>query len=55
MGPAAALSVVSPFHYFDPMTVIGGQPLSAWNVSVLVAIAIAGAAIGYVVFSRRDI
>jgi hypothetical protein len=53
--PAAALSVVSPFHYFDPMTVIGGQPLSAWNMSVLVAIAVMGASVAFVVFARRDI
>jgi len=53
--PASALSVISPFHYFDPMAVIGGQPLSGWNISVLVAIAVTGATIGYVVFSRRDI
>ena len=53
--PAAGLSVVSPFHYFDPMSVVGGQPFSLWNVSVLLTIAIAGATVGYVMFSRRDI
>jgi hypothetical protein len=54
-APAARLSVVSPFHFFDPMTVIGGQPLSIWNVGVLAAIAVTGATVGYVVFARRDI
>jgi hypothetical protein len=53
--PARVPSAVSPFHYFDPMSSIGGQPLSAWNIGVLVAIAATGATIGYVVFSRRDI
>jgi hypothetical protein len=53
--PAAPTSVVSPFHYFDPMAAIGGQPISGRNVGVLVAIAAAGATIAYGVFSRRDI
>jgi hypothetical protein len=53
--PAWIFSVVSPFHYFDPMAVIGGQPLSAWNVGVLGAIAVTGTAIGYAVFAHRDI
>ena len=29
--PAATVSRLSPFHYFEPMTVITGQPLSAGN------------------------
>lgn len=54
-APAAPFSVVSPFHFFDPMAAIGGQPLSTWNVGVLLAIGAIGAAVGFVVFARRDI
>jgi ABC-2 type transport system permease protein len=53
--PAAPFGVVSPFHYFDPMAVVGGQPVGIWNVGVLLAIALMGATVGYVMFSRRDI
>jgi ABC-2 type transport system permease protein len=53
--PAAPFGVVSPFHYFDPMAVVGGQPVGIWNVGVLLAIALTGATVGYVMFSRRDI
>lgn len=53
--PVAPLSVVSPFHYFDPMSVVGGQPIGAWNIGVLLAIAAIGAAVAFVVFGRRDI
>ena len=53
--PARLVSTVSPFHYFDPMSLIGRQPLSRSNIGVLVGIAVTGAVIGYVVFSRRDI
>ena len=53
--PAGALSVLSPFHFFEPMAVINGQPLSGRNLSVLVGIGMVGIATGYIVFSRRDI
>jgi hypothetical protein len=53
--PARVPSAVSPFHYFDPMSLIGGQRLNGWNIGVLVGIAVTGAAVGYVVFARRDI
>lgn len=53
--PVAPLSVVSPFHYFDPMSVVGGQPIGIWNVGVLLALGAIGAAVGFVVFGRRDI
>jgi ABC-type transport system involved in multi-copper enzyme maturation permease subunit len=53
--PAAAASRLSPFHYFEPMTVIMGQSLNGWNAATLVAIGLAGTLASYVVIARRDI
>jgi hypothetical protein len=53
--PARAASALSPFHYFEPTTLITGQPLRVSNLAVLAAIGGAGIAVAYSVFSRRDI
>jgi ABC-type transport system involved in multi-copper enzyme maturation permease subunit len=53
--PAQALSVISPFHYFETMPLVMGQPLDVRNVLVLIAVGGVGALIGYVRFARRDI
>jgi hypothetical protein len=53
--PARSISTVSPFHFFDPMKLIMGEPLTAWNAGVLVAIGAVGMTTAAVIFSRRDI
>jgi hypothetical protein len=53
--PAAAVSRLSPFHYFEPMAVIMGQSLSGRNVALLIGVGIAGAIVSLVEISRRDI
>jgi ABC-2 type transport system permease protein len=53
--PAAAISTLSPFHYFEPMVVIMGGTISLPNIAVLAAIGTSGALVGLWVFSRRDI
>ena len=53
--PARAISRLSPFHYFEPMTLVMGQPLSGRNITVLLAIGLAATALSYVIFARRDI
>lgn len=53
--PARSVSALSPFHYFEPMTVIMGQPLSSRNMSVLLGIGLATTVLSYVVFAERDI
>ena len=53
--PARGVSVVSPFHYFEPAALVGGQPLGAWNMIVLVGTGVLATVIAYVVFSQRDI
>jgi hypothetical protein len=53
--PARALSRLSPFHYFEPTTLITGQPLRAGDVLPLLATGIVGIAAAYILFARRDI
>jgi len=53
--PARRLSEMSPFHYFEPMSLIGGAGLSARNVATLLTTGLLGAAASFIVFSRRDL
>jgi ABC-2 type transport system permease protein len=53
--PAAALGRASPFHYFEPTALIMGTPLNLTNVAVLVGIGALGGAIGWLIFTHRDI
>lgn len=53
--PASGISRLSPFHYFEPMTIVGGGSLNVRDVVVLAGIGVAGAAIGFVTFARRDV
>jgi len=52
VAPAAR---ISPFHYFDPFEIMGGQPLSTTNVVTLLGIFVAGAAIANLAYARRDL
>lgn len=53
--PAAGIGRISPFHYFEPTSLIMGSPLSLTNLAVLFGVGIVGFVIAYVVFNRRDI
>jgi ABC-2 type transport system permease protein len=53
--PANAISRLSPFHYFEPMAVVMGGPLSAGNIAVLLEISAVGTLVGLVTFARRDV
>jgi len=53
--PAAGVSRISPFHYFEPMAVVTTQSLSAINGMILLAVGIVGAVVSYVAIGRRDI
>jgi ABC-2 type transport system permease protein len=53
--PARRLSTLSPFHYFEPSSLVTGAPLNARDVAVLVAIGLAGTIASYSIFSRRDL
>jgi beta-exotoxin I transport system permease protein len=52
---ARSLSMLSPFHYFEPTALVSGSPLNVRELAALLAIGAAGTAIGYVVFARRDV
>jgi ABC-2 type transport system permease protein len=53
--PAQRISRLSPFHYFEPMSLVAGAPLDVGDLIVLLAIGVAAAAAAYVTFSRRDL
>ncbi len=53
--PAASIVWLSPFHYYDAMGMVIGQPLPVWHVVVLGTAGAAGIAIAFVLFSRRDL
>jgi hypothetical protein len=53
--PAATISRLSPFHYFEPMVVITTQSLSAANTMLLIAVGVGGAIASYIAIGRRDI
>ena len=53
--PAAAIAWLSPFHYYDAMAMVMGGSLPASHVEALLASALVGIAIAFVVFSRRDL
>jgi hypothetical protein len=53
--PAESLSRLSPFHYFEPMTVVTGGSPNARSTAVMLFVGAAGIAIAYWIFSRRDV
>ena len=53
--PARLVSKLSPFHYFEPMSLIAGAGLSGRNVATLLAAGLVGAAASVIIFSRRDL
>ena len=53
--PASAISRISPFHYFEPTMLMMGAPLNATDVAVLVGVGLAGGAVAWAIFARRDI
>ncbi|HMF95565.1 MAG TPA: hypothetical protein VKE96_14790 [Vicinamibacterales bacterium] len=53
--PARFASRLSPFHYFEPMTLISGDAVNGSNLAMLIGIGTAAVAIAYARFSRRDL
>jgi beta-exotoxin I transport system permease protein len=53
--PAAGVSKLSPFHYFEPIAIMTTGSLSVMNVILLVVVGVAGALVSYVAIARRDI
>ena len=52
---ARPISRISPFHYFDPFALIGGQPLKVADLVTLAAIFGVAALIANVAYARRDL
>ncbi len=53
--PAHRIAWLSPFAYFDPLSIVTGAELPVRHVVVLVGIALGGFAAAYGLFLRRDI
>jgi ABC-2 type transport system permease protein len=53
--PAADVARVSPFHYYSPFQLIGGQAMRITDAFVLVAFAVTGAVLAHVWYGRRDL
>jgi uncharacterized membrane protein len=53
--PARRLSTLSPFHYFEPSSLVSGAPLNVRDVTMLLGIGLAGVIASYAIFSRRDL
>lgn len=53
--PAAAIAWLSPFHYYDAMAMVIGNPLPGTHALVLGSVAAAGTVLAFVLFSRRDL
>jgi ABC-2 type transport system permease protein len=53
--PAKPVARFSPFHYFEPMSLLAGGQLQLGNVAVMLAIGAAGIIAAYIMFSRRDL
>lgn len=54
-APASTLSRLSPFHYFEPMAVVMGGPVSGRNIAVLLGISAVGMLVALVTFAKRDV
>lgn len=52
---AETIAWLSPFRYYNALDLILGRPLPLRNLWVLLGTALVGFAVGYLVFSRRDI
>ena len=51
----APVARVSPFHYFDPFGIMGGQPLAVSNVVTLLGVFVVGAVFANIAYARRDL
>jgi ABC-type transport system involved in multi-copper enzyme maturation permease subunit len=51
----APIARVSPFHYFDPFGMMGGQPLAMLDLVTLLGVFVVGAVIANLAYSRRDL
>ncbi|MGZ5477001.1 MAG: hypothetical protein ACXW3E_13875 [Thermoanaerobaculia bacterium] len=52
---ARPVSRLSPFHYFNPFQIIGGQPLRRTDLLVLFAIFVIGCLVANIAYARRDL
>jgi ABC-2 type transport system permease protein len=54
-NPAKTFAWISPFHYYNPLTLLMSQSFPLRHVLVLVGVGAIGSVAAWVVYSRRDI
>ena len=53
--PGRPLGRLSPFHYFNPIELVSGRPVTWSHLAVLAAVGAGGMAVAYIVYSKRDL
>jgi hypothetical protein len=53
--PIRGIARLSPFHYYNPLDLVMGQPLPLGDIGILLGMAAAGLGVAYVIFHQRDI
>lgn len=53
--PSAKIAWLLPFHYFNALKLISSGEIPMREIRVLLSFAVAGIALAYVLFSRRDV
>jgi hypothetical protein len=51
----AGLGRLSPFHYYNPIEIVSGQPLRLDQLAVLAGVGASGILLAYIVYARRDL
>jgi ABC-type transport system involved in multi-copper enzyme maturation permease subunit len=53
--PLREIARLSPFHYYNPLTLVMGRPLPLADIGILLGAAATAVTIAYVLFNRRDV
>ena len=53
--PLEAVAWISPFHFYSPLSLVMGSRLPTTDIATLLAIGVAGWAVAFVLYARRDL
>ncbi|RPJ69723.1 MAG: hypothetical protein EHM24_04595 [Acidobacteria bacterium] len=53
--PIGGMARLSPFHYFNPLLLVAGQPIRPGDPAALLAFAAAGLVVALLLYTRRDL
>jgi len=54
-SPLKPIARFSPFRYYNPLDLVMGKPIAAADLAVLAATGLAGFAVAWIVYTRRDV